>query len=160
MVVFPAFQLISAQGNTGLTGTVSDPSGAVIPGAKITFTNDATGIKTQASSSSMGVYAVQLAPGTYDLMAEAKGFKRFVENHLLVEVGAAPTVNISMGIGNSSETVQVTVPNAIEINRTQPQLDTMLPPEEVSDLPLEINGNIRQINSFATLAPGVKTGPY
>jgi len=160
LVVFPAFQLISAQANTGLTGTVSDPSGAVIPGAKITFTNDATGIKTQASSSSMGVYAVQLAPGTYDLMAEAKGFKRFVENHLLVEVGAAPTVNISMGIGNSSETVQVTVPNAIEINRTQPQLDTMLPPEEVSDLPLEINGNIRQINSFATLAPGVKTGPY
>jgi hypothetical protein len=156
----PAFQLISAQSNTGLTGTVSDPSGAVIPGANITFTNVDTGIKTRASSSSMGVYAVQLAPGTYDLVAEAKGFKRFVEDQLIIEVGATPTINIHMGIGNSSETVHVAVNNAIEINRTEPQLDTMLPPEEVTDLPLEINGNIRQINSFATLAPGVKTGSY
>lgn len=159
-LVCPAFQLARAQANTGLTGTVSDPSGAVIPGARVTFTNVATGIHTQASSSSMGVYAVQLAPGTYNVVAEAKGFKRFEENRILVEVGATPTVNINMGIGSSSETVQVKVSNAIEINRTEPQLDTMLPPEEVSDLPLEINGNIRQINSFATLAPGVKTGPY
>ena len=160
LLICPALQLASAQANTGLTGTVSDPSGAVIPGAAITFTNVATGIRTHASSSSMGLYAVQLAPGTYDVTAEAKGFKRFVENHLIVEVGATPTVNISMGIGNSSETVQVRESNAIEINRTEPQLDTMLPPEEVSDLPLEINGNIRQINSFATLAPGIKSGSY
>lgn len=160
LLLIPAMQLAIGQSNTGLTGTVTDPSGAAIPGAKITFTNEATGIRTRASSSSQGIYAVQLAAGTYDLEAEAPGFQRYVENKVLVEVGATPSLNIKMGIGNATQTVHVAAGNAIEINRTQPQLDTMLPPAEVTDLPLEINGNIRQINSFATLAPGVKNGAY
>lgn len=156
-----SFQLVHGQAATGgLTGTLSDPSGAAIAGAKVTFRNVATGITTQASSSSEGVYSVQLAPGTYDITAEARGFKKFIQNRVTVEVGATPTDNIQMGVGNASETVEVSSANSIEINTTQPQLDSMLPPKEVSDLPLEINGNMRQIQSFATLAPGVRTGPY
>ena len=155
------FQLGYGQAATGgLTGTVTDQSGAAIAGARIAFTNEATGITTQVSSSSVGVYAAQLAPGTYDINADARGFKKFIQTHVTVEVGATPTVNIRMGVGNASETVQVSSANSIEINTTQPQLDSMLPPKEVTDLPLEINGNIRQITSFATLAPGVKPGPY
>jgi hypothetical protein len=153
-------QLLFAQNNTGLTGTVTDPSGAVIAGAKITFRNTDTGIQTKLSSSSEGVYDATLAPGTYQVTAEKEGFKGFVEDHIIVEVGATPTLNIKMSLGSATQTVRVTAPNSIQINRTEPQLDTMLPPAEVADLPLEINGNIRQINSFATLAPGVKTGAY
>lgn len=160
LLAFPACRLLQAQTNTGLTGTVQDPSGAVIPKAKLTFTNTATGIQTRVASTSDGVYAATLAAGTYSVTAVAPGFQRFEEKNIVVEVGAIPTLNIRMGIGSETQTVQVTAPNAIQINRTEPQLDTMLPPKEVSDLPLEINGNIRQINSFATLAPGVKTGPY
>ena len=156
-----SLQLLHGQAATGgLTGTVTDQSGAVIAGAQVTFRNVATGIATQVSSSSEGVYSAQLAPGTYDITAEARGFKKFVQNHVTVEVGATPTNNIRMGVGNASETVEVSSANSTEINTTQPQLDTMLPPKEVSDLPLEINGNMRQIQSFATLAPGVRTGPY
>ncbi|HEX8711981.1 MAG TPA: TonB-dependent receptor [Terracidiphilus sp.] len=153
-------QRLHAQATGGLTGTVADQSGAVIAGAQVTFRNEATGITTQAASSSEGVYSVQLAPGTYEITAEARGFKKFVQTHVVVEVGATPTDNIQMGVGNASETVQVSSSNSIEINTTQPQLDSMLPPKEVADLPLEINGNMRQIQSFATLAPGVRTGPY
>lgn len=149
-----------AQINSGLTGVVTDPSGAAIPGAHILFRNVATGIQTQAVSSSDGDYTVNLAPGGYDVTAEVSGFKKFEQDHVLVEVGATATLNMKLSVGSTSETVEVQTPNAIQINTTEPQLDTMLPPTEITNLPLEINGNMRQINSFATLAPGVRTGQY
>jgi len=156
----PAFQLLHAQANGGLTGTVTDPSGAAIAGARVIFTNEATGIPVELATSSVGLYTATLTPGTYGLKVEAPGFQTFTATHLEVEVGATPTFNVKMLIGASNVTVEVHSSNSIELNTTNPQLDSMLPPKEVTDLPLEINGNIRQINSFATLAPGVRTGPY
>lgn len=159
-LVGPGVQLLHAQANGGLTGTVTDPSGAAIASAKITFRNAATGITTQLTTSSVGLYTETLTPGTYTITVEAPGFERFEESHVVVEVGSTPTVDIKMAIGAGNETVQVAASNAIELNTTQPQLDAMVPPQEVTDLPLEISGNIRQITSFATLSPGVRTGPY
>ena len=78
----------------------------------------------------------------------------------MVEIGATPTFNIKLVVGAGNETVRVSAADSLELNTTDPQLDSMLPPQEVTDLPLEINGNMRQITSFATLAPGVRTGPY
>jgi hypothetical protein len=160
MVAVPAFQLLHAQVSTGLTGSVTDPSGAAIPGAQMTFFNEATGIKTQVAASSVGLYAAPLPAGTYDITVETPGFQRFKQTHIVVEIGADRTNNIQMTVGNVSQTVEVSSLNSIGLDTTNPQLDTMLPTEEVTDLPLEINGNMRQINSFATLAPGVRSGPY
>jgi hypothetical protein len=159
-LVGPAFQLLHAQAIGGLTGTVTDPSGAAIPGARVTFRNVATGITSQVATSSVGNYTATLAPGNYSIAVEAPGFHKFQETHVAVEVGTTPTINIKMAVGAESQTVQVTSSNAIEMNTTEPQLDSMVPPQEVSDLPLEISGNIRQITSFATLSPGVRPGPY
>src|SRR5579863_9922137 len=159
-LVVPAFQLIHAQASAGVTGTVTDPSGAAIPIAHVTFTNIATGIASQAATSSVGLYSVSLAPGSYTVTVSAAGFQKFQENNVPVEVGATATVNIKMAVGGTSQTVEVQSSNATELNTTQPQLDAMIPPQEVTDLPLEINGNIRQITSFATLSPGVRSGPY
>ena len=155
----PAFQKAYGQ-TTGLTGTVSDPSGAVVPGAQVAFTNEATGITTQFATLSDGVYNVQLAAGTYDIAVKATGFEKFVATHVAVEVGATPTFNMKLKVGSSSETVQVTSEGALELDKTNPQLDTILPSVEVTDLPLLINGYMRQITSFATLAPGVRSGSY
>lgn len=156
----PALQQLHAQATGGLTGAVTDPSGAAIQGAHITFTNSATGITSQVASSSLGVYTASLAPGSYNVVVEAPGFQKFQGTGILVEVGSTPTFNIKMTIGAENQTVQVAVANSIELNTTEPQLDTMLPPAEVQALPLEISGNIRQITSFATLSPGVRPGPY
>lgn len=153
-------QLLNAQASSGLAGTVTDPSGAAIPGAHVTFTNSATGIASQVATSSVGLYTATLAPGRYTVTVDAAGFQKFTETNVEVEVGSTPTVDIKMSIGGANQTVQVASSNAIEMNTSEPQLDSMLPPQEVTDLPLEINGNIRQISSFATLAPGVRTGPY
>jgi hypothetical protein len=156
------FQCLSlhAQANTGLTGRVTDSSGASIPGAQITLTNEATGIKTQAAASSVGLYTTSLQAGTYDIAVEATGFKKFEQTHVVVEVGAQATDDIKLTVGAVSQTVEVSSLNSIHMDTTDPQLDSILPTEEVTDLPLEINGYIRQITSFATLAPGVRSGPY
>ncbi|HEX3374732.1 MAG TPA: carboxypeptidase-like regulatory domain-containing protein [Edaphobacter sp.] len=67
---------LHAQANTAaLTGRVTDPSGAAVPGARITFINESTGIKTQVAASSVGLYTAPLAAGTYDIRWNRQGFK-------------------------------------------------------------------------------------
>jgi hypothetical protein len=159
-VLAPAFQLLYAQASASLTGRVADPSGAVIAGAHITFINEATGIKTELATSSAGLYTASLTAGTYDITVEMTGFERFKQTHVVVEVGAESTNNINLALGSLSQTMEVSAPNSVGLNTTDSQLDSMLPSAEVSDLPLLINGYIRQITSFATLAPGVRSGSY
>lgn len=151
---------LCAQANTGLTGTVMDPSGAVIPHAHMIFVNEGTGTKLSVDASSAGLYSAPLAAGTYDISVEAQGFERFEQTHVVVEVGAQVTDNIRLTLGAVSQTVEVSSLNSLRMDTTDSQLDTMLPSEEVSDLPLLINGYMRQITSFATLAPGVRSGSY
>ena len=151
---------VRAQTSTGLTGTVTDPSGAAIANLQVTFTNEATGVSSQFGTTSDGSYNAPLAPGSYDVTVEARGFEKFAASHVVVEIGATPTFDIRMKLGSNNETVQVSSVGAIELNTTNPQLDTILPTSEVSDLPILINGYMRQITSFATLAPGVRSGPY
>jgi hypothetical protein len=155
-----SLQLLHAQANAGLTGTVTDPSGAAVSGATITLTNVNTGIKTQAATSSVGVYRASLPAGTYDISVEARGFKEYEQTHVAIEIGAEPTDNFQLTVGGANQTVQVSSAGALELDTTNPQLDSMLPTKEVTNLPIEINGNMRQITSFATLAPGVRNGSY
>ena len=149
-----------AQANAGLNGRVTDPSGAVIPNARITVVNENTGIKMQLATSSAGLYTTSLPAGTYDITVESTGFEKSEQTHVVVEVGAESTNDIKLTMGSTSQTVEVTSSNAVELDTSNPQLDSILPSEEVADLPLEINGYMRQITSFATLAPGVRSGSY
>jgi hypothetical protein len=160
MLAGPAFQLVYAQANAGLTGKVADPSGAAIADARITFINEATGIKTQLATSSAGLYTASLPAGTYDITVEAAGFQRFEQTHVVVDVGAEATNDIKLTLGRISQTVEVSSANSVRLDTTDPQLDSLLPTQEVGDLPLQINGYMRQITSFATLAPGVRSGSY
>jgi hypothetical protein len=160
MLAVPAFQFLYAQANAGLTGRVTDPSGAAIAGAHITFVNEATGIKAQFAASSAGLYTVPLAAGTYDITVEATGFERFEQTHVVVEVGAEATNDIKLTLGALSQTVEVSSLNSIGLNTTNAQLDTMLPAQEVTDLPILVNGYVRQVETFAAQAPGVRLGSY
>ncbi len=146
---------LQGQALAGLSGTVTDASGAVVPGAQVTIINDNTNVTTTANTSSAGTYSVTgLVPGPYTVKIEAKGFQTSNLTGINVEVGRTSTENATLETGKASQTVNVTS-SAIALNTTAPQLDTTIQNEVVKALPIEINGRGRQIDSFIFLAPGV-----
>jgi hypothetical protein len=145
----------SAQVENGISGTVTDATGAVITGAQITVSNDATGVIAKATTSSAGTFTVVgLNPGKYSVTVEAPAFKT-VQTSLTVEVAKMSTVSFQMSPGATTETVQVKEGDVL-LNTTSPALGTTLEPELVKNAPIEINGLARQIDSFMFLAPGVQ----
>jgi hypothetical protein len=153
-VLFEGVRL-HAQAVTGVNGTVMDSSGAVIPGAQVTVTNVATGIKSQTTTSSAGTFTiVGLIPGNYSVVVEAKGFKSAQEN-VTVEVAKMSTTSFRMMVGATSSRVEVKA-SALALQTTSPVIGTTLEPELVKTVPIEINSLVRQIDSFMYLAPGVQ----
>jgi hypothetical protein len=145
---------LQAQANAGLTGTISDSSGAVVPNASVTVTDLGTAQQFHTTSSTAGTYSVTgLTPGTYSITIEASGFKKEIQNEVNIEVSTTATINISLSTGTTSETVQVTA-NSIALNTTQPQIGSTIEPAVVAALPNEVSGRGRQIDALQFLAPG------
>ncbi|MHB1865777.1 MAG: outer membrane beta-barrel protein, partial [Candidatus Saccharimonadales bacterium] len=146
---------LNAQVTYGISGTVTDAAGAIIPGANVTFTDNATGIISRAvTSAKAGTFTVILLnPGHYSVTVEAKGFKRSVQANVTVEIGKFSTADFTMVPGATNQTVQV-AGHEISLNTTDPELGMTLEPELVKTAPVEINGGPRQINSFVIQAPG------
>src|ERR1035437_1203246 len=93
---------------TSLTGTVADPSGAVIPGATISIVNAQTGAARDAVSDTQGRYTMQqLTPGTYTLTAKASGFSDVVMDKVELLVNQPATVPITFEVGATKTTVEV-----------------------------------------------------
>src|SRR6185437_14990437 len=115
-------RIASAQAVAGMTGTVTDSTGAVIPNAKVTITNVNTSVTNHAVTSSAGTYSVRgLIPGTYQLTVEAPGFQKSVQSGILIEVSTVATINATLQPGSTTEVVAVTA-NPIALNTTQPQI--------------------------------------
>lgn len=145
----------SGQAVAGITGTVTDSSGAVIANADVTVTNEATGVTRKTISSSAGTYTINgLLPGRYTVAVEAAGFQNFKLAGVRVEVSTAATINAKLSAGGVSETVTVTS-NSVALNTTQPQIGTTVEPAVVASLPVEVSGRGRQVDQLQFLAPGV-----
>jgi Carboxypeptidase regulatory-like domain/TonB dependent receptor len=145
---------LSGQASAGMTGTITDSSGAVVPNANVTVTNIATSVADKTVSNSAGTYSFKgLPPGKYKLTVEAAGFKTGVQDNIAVEVSTTPTVNISLATGAASETVQVTA-DQVSLNTTQPEMGSTIEPVVVQALPAEVNGRGRQVDALQFLAPG------
>src|SRR5215471_13970468 len=115
LLVFTAFACLGlkplqAQVDTGsITGTVTDPSGAVVNGAKVTLTNEGTGTTLSMTARADGVYDFSpVRIGNYRLEVAAPGFKTEVKTHVVVNVSARVLVDFKLQPGAVSETVEVT----------------------------------------------------
>lgn len=97
------------QGTTSrVTGIVTDSTGAVVPGATVTLTNEGTNTSAKSQTSESGVYTFDLVlPGTYTITVEKQGFKRFVSKNNSVNVNQPTTVNVVLEPGDVSVTVTV-----------------------------------------------------
>jgi len=152
-----------AQALSGITGTVTDATGAVVPNAKVTITNTATQVASHTTTSSSGTYTVtDLIPGNYTVQVEVAGFQTAVHTGVLVEVGRQSGVDVILQTGNVTQSVEV-VENVITLNTTQPELGTTIENKVVQNLPVELDagdGRGRQIDAFVFLAPGVTGGTF
>ncbi|HET9696489.1 MAG TPA: TonB-dependent receptor [Terriglobales bacterium] len=99
----------SAQFNAAIQGTITDPSGAVVAGANVTVTNQATGVSTTVQSTGDGVYRVShLGPGSYTVLVEAPSFKKSSSKDVVVQAETPRGLNITLQPGEVSQDVTVT----------------------------------------------------
>jgi len=142
------------QTTTGtIAGSVTDPTGSVIPNASITVTNVQTGIPQNTHSNASGNYIFpSLQPGDYTLAAQAAGFGTTTESGLHLDVLQTLTSNVQLKLGSESETVTVSTAAAM-VELRESQLSTTVAQQQISDLPL----NGRAAISLVQLVPGVTT---
>jgi hypothetical protein len=153
--LFTAFSALFAQDRATIMGRVTDPSGAIVPDAAIVVTNQDTGVKTSTSSNDAGNYAVRsLVFGRYEITCEAKGFRKYLRRDNTLVVGQTLTLDIALEIGAVDQTVEVTGATPL-IESSTSDLGTVVDQKQVQDLPLSVNGNMRNPESFVLLAPGV-----
>jgi hypothetical protein len=153
-VVFFAYQPACSQTtiSTGsIQGTITDPQGATVPGAKITITSKGTGQSFAAPLSSTGSYnSGQLNPGTYLVRVEAAGFKT-VQTTVEVQVGVVTSNDVALEVGSASAVVEVTA-EGTRVNTVQTTLQSVLTADQIDNLP--VNG--RNFLDLAQLQPGVQ----
>ena len=149
----PHFGRAQAAGAT-LTGQVTDPAGAAVLNASVSLQNVGTSLTDRTASDAQGVYRIApLPPGTYTLTVTATGFSTYVQQGIVLTVGLSATQNVTLKVGSTQQTVQVTA-NAELINTTSPAIGMTVDEDEVSQLPL----NGRDPQSLVFLAPGVTNG--
>jgi hypothetical protein len=134
-----------------LSGTISDPSGGVVPNAQVSVRNTATGVAREVASDTAGFYVLpNLLPGTYEVTVAAPGFNTARQSNLELGVGAQQQLNFSLKVGETTQTVQVSEA-APQIQTTSSTLSSEVESTTVRELPL----NGRDWASLATLSPGV-----
>jgi Carboxypeptidase regulatory-like domain len=151
LLAFLASSLLGQSTGGRILGRVADPTGAVLTGAKVTLTNQATGVVRDAMTSDSGDYNfVEVVPGTYQVEFELTGFKKNVQKDLILNVNQVITLNSTLTIGAQQETVEVTS-QAPLVDTTSTQLGAVVDDRTVVELPL----NARDTYQFLQLQPGV-----
>jgi Carboxypeptidase regulatory-like domain len=142
---------LNAQGYATITGTVSDPSGAVIPSATVTATQTLSGAVTVVKSGADGIYVFPaLLPSNYSISASATGFSNYSRTGIVLQANQAVTVNIKLVVGAATQTVSVSG-DAPQVDTTTGTLSQVIDEARVVDLPL----NGRNAASLITLIAGV-----
>ena len=144
----------------GISGIVTDPSGALVPGTQIVASNEKTGVTFQAVSTSAGTYRfTELPLGQYTITATAPGFQQSVSTHVTVNVQVTTSLNIKMQVGASAQTVTVNA-SGLHLETQTSDITGSVTDQEYLQLPLTLGGvgALRSPEAFEFLLPGT-TGP-
>lgn len=155
LILFSVTGVLAQTYQGRILGTVSDQSGAVIPGAAVTITNVATGVQRKLTTSASGEYvAANMEPGTYTVSVQSQGFETFQRLGLHLEVARDVRVDASMHPGTVATTLSITEQTPI-INTTNDVLGSTFSNEAINELPLQG----RDFQNLVTLQPGIQREP-
>src|SRR5437588_4017873 len=156
LILALAATAIAQQSTATLTGTVMDPTGAVIPNAKVTITNKNTQEVRRAQTDSNGYYSqAALPPGTYSVTAEAPNFQAVTADNLILDVNRSVNQNLTVGkLTGATEAVTVTAEAPVIENATITQ-GQVIPQQTVQEIPL----NGRHFVDLSLLTVGTVTPP-
>jgi hypothetical protein len=158
LVLLSSFLAFGQSYNATVSGMVTDPSGAAVPGAQLTLTSVTKGSVAKATSGPDGLYTFpNLLPGTYELRASAKGFGDYVQTGIELSMNANVRQDVKLQMGTAIERVQVSA-NVTLLNTETAEQKGSISPEILQDLPIEVLGTVRSAANFAILMPGVTTG--
>jgi Carboxypeptidase regulatory-like domain/TonB dependent receptor len=134
-----------------ISGTATDPRGAAVPGAKVTATETATGVKQSLATDVHGLYSFQNIPvGRYDVQIEASGFKPLRRTGVVVDVNSKVVVDVSLAIGEKSETITVSE-SAAHVETIDTQMGEVITGKQMTSVPL----NGRSYTDLLALQSGV-----
>ena len=160
-LAFSAFMVgnaFSQSGTSRITGTVTDQTGAAVPGATVTITNPATGFTKSATTNDDGDFSFPgIPPARYNMSVEAGGFKKSVVTAIRALVDSTIVKNVPLEPGDVTATVDVTS-NTIEsvVNTQDASLGNNFVPQQITQLPT----NLRRVNDLLSLQPGVTRDGY
>jgi Carboxypeptidase regulatory-like domain len=153
-IVFAAALAYGQNDRATVTGTVTDPTGASLPGAQVTLTEVATGTITTAASNNNGIYTVPGLPvGTYTLAISNPGFNDYKQTGIILVTAQVLEVNVHMTVGSSAQTVTVTG-GAPLLDAETSTVATTLEQQAIRDLPLNAFGGQDAMNLMLAVTPG------
>lgn len=143
--------LAQSTNTCAITGTVTDSTGALLPGAAVTVTDQATGLTRSTATNSSGFYSVEsLASGDYTVTTKAPGFKTQVVRDIHLDPGQRRGVDVKLEIGQTAATITVEA-NAVAVQTESAELGGTVSEKEVANLML----NGRNFQTLALIVPGV-----
>jgi Carboxypeptidase regulatory-like domain len=160
VLMFSFAAAVRAQSSTegAISGTVTDATGAVLPGTEVVATSAATGQSVSAQTDSTGRYLIaHLQPGIYAIAIHAAGFSDFRETNIVVELGVATPVDVKLELASQTQSVTVTAEARPLVNTEESTFGQNFNSTDLNNLPM----NIRRWSYVALLTPGaVPDGTY
>jgi hypothetical protein len=146
---------LHAQSNATLNGTITDPSGGVLPGVAVRLVSPATGLQREAVTNEAGLYVFNFLPaGPYEITAELSGFRSVRQQDIRLEVGQNLVLDMKLEVGQVEETITVEAELQI-LDRSSPSIGTVIQSTHLRELPLAG----RHWAGLMLLAPGaINTG--
>ncbi len=160
LFVLSGLPVLAQSDRAAVTGTVHDPSGAVVPEVAVTATNVDTGTQSKSATNELGLYSIRNLPiGSYKVSFCKTGFKTFERGGLVLLVSQVAEVDVTLQVGTTSEEVVVTASSPILQTQTS-GISTNLTNDAVTDLPLTVDGG-RSLSAFMfAYVPGVEGDDY